>query len=300
MLLVCLLPFTALKAANAIDSLKTDEQVQSFMRKLDKRFTENNFVPLRILPDSELQKRLDCNSIARQWNLKSWEKADFNQDGRTDMLVTTYWYNFDVWAVMDQGQNRFKLIPVSGNAFENCELAKPVIINRQAMLLFYAIKVKPGKTPRENTRYGQTDTLIYKYGGFVEYTARPANYKVKSVTLQTSPCFGSCPVFSMSIDAGGEASYHNEGPGPDKGLFKGKIAPERLDEILALVDYIHLRQLKDNYRVPWTDDQTVKLTVQFKDGSTKEITDYGLQGTFGLAQLYALITALRDSQAWQR
>jgi len=47
-----------------------------------------------------------------------------------------------------------------------------------------------------------------------------------------------------------------------------------------------VKELKNNYSVNWTDDQTSTLTIIFKDHSRKVIRDYGMQGTFGLSAMY--------------
>jgi hypothetical protein len=62
---------------------------------------------------------------------------------------------------------------------------------------------------------------------------------------------------------------------------------------------MNLKSLQDNYRVPWTDDQTSWLKIKFNDGSVKEIQDYGLRGSFGLRLLYNIFFDLRSSENWK-
>lgn len=67
-----------------------------------------------------------------------------------------------------------------------------------------------------------------------------------------------------------------------------------------MINYIQLSSLKGRYRVNWTDDQTAKLEIKFNDGQVKEISDYGMIGTFGLDLLYEKFFTLRKTQEWIR
>lgn len=286
--------------ANTIDSLKTDKEVEVFINKVYRVSGKKVPQSMSIIPTDSLINKLDCNGIARKWKIKSWEKADFNKDGRTDILVTVHWYhNFDLYAIIDKGDNTFSLLRLSKDPFGNCELAKSVLIDKDQVLLFYSIK-QPGRGAADNSRGPQIDTLVFKYGNFIERNLKPATYKVKSIRVKTSGCYGTCPVFELRIYETGGASYFAEMYNPQSGDFETKITTEKFAEIMNLANYLSAKKLKNKYAVPWTDDQTAELTFEFTDGSTKEITDYGMQGSFGLNQLYNLVSQLRLSENWKK
>ncbi|MBS7563820.1 hypothetical protein KHS38_05340 [Mucilaginibacter sp. Bleaf8] len=284
--------------ANTIDSLHSDQQVLDFVVRLDKRFRSSENVKMTIQPTDTLVKKLDCQGIAKQWNIRSWEKADFNHDDKTDLLVYVYWYNqFYLFTVMDNGNNTFKTLWLTKDHYEPCQLAKPVMVENQQFLLYYARKHRM-KSMTEFIDTSTIDTLVYMKGNFVELNRKPAKYHIKSIKFRTSGCFGTCPIFELNIAADGTAKYVAEGYNPKQGSFKGKLSPNRLQELLSLINYINIKKLQDNYQVNWTDDQTGNLSIQFTDGSTKSIRDYGMQGTFGLSLLYNMLSALRESETW--
>lgn len=158
--------------------------------------------------------------------------------------------------------------------------------------------------PRTETKYFETfytDTLIYKFGGFVELNSfENTTPEIKSIYFETTPCFGSCPIFSLNIFKDGESFYlRHDNLEEKEANFKAKISPADFKQIIDLLKYINVMNLEGNYSVNATDMQTSKLTVYYANGSTKEINDYGLQGTLGLVRLYDLFFALRLIQKWK-
>ena len=71
-------------------------------------------------------------------------------------------------------------------------------------------------------------------------------------------------------------------------------------KIVELLNYIDFPNLKDNYAVNLTDDQTCTLTIIYNNGKVKKIEDYGLIGTFGLDRFYSLMFELRFNQEWKK
>ncbi|WCT14001.1 DUF6438 domain-containing protein [Mucilaginibacter jinjuensis] len=298
--ILCLL-FSKVLFANTIDSLKTDKEVEIFINKAYKDSGQKSYQSMTVMPTDSLIKKLDCNGIAKKWNIKNWEKADFNKDGLTDIIVTVRWYhNFDVYAVIDKGNNAFSLFRLSKDPSEDCELAKPAFINKQPVLLFYSVKQDPGKRAYDYINRPQMDTLVFKYGNFIERNLKLANYKVKSIRVKASGCDGTCPVFELRIYETAGASYFADDYSTQKGDFETKIAADKFAEIMGLANYLSAKKLKNKYAVNWTDAPTVEFTFEFTDGSVKEITDYGMQGTFGLSQLYNLVSQLRLSENWKK
>jgi len=289
--------------ANKIDSIQTDQEALSFLKTLDKRFTSEKYRQVQILPTDSIRQKLSCNGIFDKWQIKNWEKADFNNDGRTDIIITVYWYNFDVFAVIDKGNNTFELLQLSKDVFQNCELAKPFKIGKQQLLVFYRKKreyVKNNKNLFETKEIGQIDTLIYKFGNFVELNKNPSHYKIDSIQFRTSGCLGTCPIYKIEIDKNRNAQYTAIVYNPKQGKFESVLTKESYNKVIQLINYLSIDGLKDDYQVTWTDDQTAWLRIKFSDGTVKEIRDYGLIGTFGLSSLYQLFSELRENQDWKQ
>jgi hypothetical protein len=67
--------------------------------------------------------------------------------------------------------------------------------------------------------------------------------------------------------------------------------------LIAILQYIQLDRLDNNYAVNWTDDQTAFIEISYNN-KTKVISDYGEIGTFGLSSLYAKFFNWRKSIQW--
>lgn len=296
----CLIIFIAQNIyANSIDSLKTDNDVVQFLKRINEDFRSTKFKPIELRSTETLRKELDCGGIADKWQVNNWEKVDFNNDGRTDLLVQLYWYDYGVYVVTDNGNGSFKLHTLSYNIYEKCELAKPYKSSDGQFLLFFEGKQMKDRNGNNTRIVSQIDTMVYQYGGFVENNRMSSNYSIDSITFHTSACYGSCPVFSITMDKNGNAIYDAQVYNPKQGKFSAAIDRQNMENITGLINYISVKNLKNDYKVDWTDDQTSWLDVKFSDGSVKTIRDYGLRGTAGLRLLYSFFFDLRSNQNWK-
>ncbi|HYC40762.1 MAG TPA: DUF6438 domain-containing protein [Chitinophagaceae bacterium] len=272
---------------NRIDSLGNDAEVLAFLKSVNKDFNSERF---ELRSTAALRRDLECNGMAESWQIKNWDRADFDGDGRNDLLIMPFWMDYGVYVIMDRGANRFETITLSYNIFDKCELARIADAGGRAALYYYL-------SPSRGRSRG--DTLVYRHGGFVEYNATPAQKKIDSISFRTGYCFGSCPVFSIRLDAEGKAVYEAGAYNPKMGTYSATFSRSFLDELLALVHYVDPARLADDYKVSWAEDQTAWLRVRYADGSVKEIRDYGLKGNFGLRLLYSKFFEMRGSQPWK-
>lgn len=282
--------------ANSIDSLKTDNDVLHFLKRIDKRFTSKKYRQLQILPTGTMRQKLNCDSIAEKWNINNWQKVDFNGDNKTDLIVTTFWYDFDVFVAIDEGGNTYQLIQLSKDVSQNCELGKPVIINSEQLLLFYRIRNEynePIKDIFDFKLKSRIDTLVYKYGGFIERYKASASYDISKIEYHTSSGWtGISPVYTLKISPHGKVTFEATSENPKKNIPTRKANKEIVKSVVDLIQYINIKNLRNKYLVTWTDDTTMFLRITFRDGTIKEIEDYGMIGTFGLNQLYELLFML--------
>jgi hypothetical protein len=82
---LCLLFCAQLTFANKIDELKTNEDVANFLSGLVIK-SKKDTRKILILPTDTIIKHFGCDTLAKTWNIKSWEKLDINNDGLTDLL----------------------------------------------------------------------------------------------------------------------------------------------------------------------------------------------------------------------
>lgn len=267
--------------ANEIDKLKTLDDVKAFLKK----HSENKKI------DYFKDSKADTST---KYSKTKFLKIDLNNDGLTDLIVNgTY-----LLVVLDNGNDNFAFHFIDGGAFAMRQYVlndivtsgeQPLLIvkNYDEDALYEKRQVKP-----------VYDTLIIKYGGLVEYYTHEDDVDISKLSFSTTMCFGTCPVFDLHIASNGYAEYDAQQFNPETGKFQGKIDNKTLVKLLALIKYLNLRSLANNYKVNWTDDQTCHLSVKYKNGVTKSISDYGLIGTFGLHTLYELLFSLRQSQEW--
>ncbi len=77
-----LLLFSTPVFANEIDDLKTDEDVESFMQKQNKKFKDFHVASIKTLYYDPLQQK-----IADSLGIKPWQKVDFDNNELSDLLV---------------------------------------------------------------------------------------------------------------------------------------------------------------------------------------------------------------------
>ena len=279
--------------ANAVDGLKTDKDVQNFIQEQSPALANAQLAYKDFLyPDAISQK------IADSLKVKLWQKADFNHDGKTDLLAY----------ISNNGQEYLTAFIDEGGSFSVHFISRwpfaytfyPVIKKRAHLTLLILYKMCAYCHGNYNGIAG-ADTLIYKFGDFIEYVHRIFPYglhQIESIQFSTTPCYGTCPVFEIDIKGNRKAQYHAISYNDTTGVFTSTIDTLHYNEIIRLLNYIDFPNLFDNYSVIWTDDQACRLTITYDNGKTKSIYDYGEVGTYGLSLAYKLLYNLRINQQW--
>lgn len=272
-----------LTLANDIDKLQTTDDVENFLvKKVNPKWKDEIFF--------ESTESQDTSAYAKG----KFIKIDLDNNGLTDLIINGKYF----FAVTDNGNGKYESHFIDRGAF---------------MLDKYTLKniAYKGKTPIliigsyneynfERKKDIKTDTLVFKFDDFYEYNATPDNFKIEEISFSTSHCFGTCPVFKLTIKANGKVKYEAIEYNEKKGKYKTNLDTDTLNKILQTINYLNFTSLKDEYSVNWTDDQTSTLKIKFSNGQTKKISDYGMIGTFGLEHLYDQLFALRKTQKWEK
>ena len=288
LLLLFLMLFSQQVFSNRIDSLKTDEDVKIFLKSINADLATKSFVNYELKPADTTAKYLNCEGIFKSWDIRNWEKADITNDGLTDLIFIGHNSGYDALAYVDMGNDNFQLFRFSKNTFEDCELVKPIKVDSVNYLRVFQKKTVPDHDSKELFAYKEVkvvDTLVFKFNSFIEL-GRPALDEIESIEINTSGCFGSCPVQKLKLLKDGRAYYEGLAYTSQIGKSYKKLSKKHFEELAELLNYIDVKHLRNNYQVNWTDDQTATLIVTFKDQSKKIIRDYGMQGTFGLTAVY--------------
>lgn len=123
--------------------------------------------------------------------------------------------------------------------------------------------------------------------------------QISQIDFKAGYCFGTCPVFEMSIRKDGSAYYNAIEYNKFQGKFRTTIKKQQLDSLMSLISEANLLSLQNGYLVSATDHPTYSLTVKQKNGQTKVIRDYGPAGPEKLKLVYQYIFSLRESQDWK-
>jgi hypothetical protein len=83
-----------------------------------------------------------------------------------------------------------------------------------------------------------------------------------AITLERTACFGTCPVYAVTIDAQGNVVYNGSKFVRVTGRQTGHVAVSRVAAILERAERIRFFDLNDRYR-----------EIRHPDGTTSTVTD---------------------------
>ncbi|MXS71730.1 DUF6438 domain-containing protein [Chryseobacterium binzhouense] len=99
--------------------------------------------------------------------------------------------------------------------------------------------------------------------------------KLSQITLSLGPCFGDCPISSISVDNNGNIVYLGESNTPYNGLFKGNINKEIFQELVSELNKIRFAELKNEYSIDATDLPDISVSFLNDKKIIKTIYAYG-------------------------
>lgn len=264
--------------ANAIDSLKTDDDVRIFLK--EKIIKRDDGDPL-------INNKADFGG---KFARIKFLKLDLNSDGLTDLLIN----GKDLFAVVDAGKGSFIICHIDRGIYQRHVLVDVETSGRPKVI------VRRIEDSDENTKSPHYDTLVMRYGGFIEVSNLPTQDNVQEIEVERGGCLGQCPVYDLAISADGTSLYNAIKYCERKGKWQRIVNQCITDSLFCLANYIHPKMLKNEYNSNWEDGQLVKITITFKDSSIKIIKVHGVNDPFGLEQLYFGIDKLRRSQDWKQ
>ena len=97
-------------------------------------------------------------------------------------------------------------------------------------------------------------------------------YEFQKLSISSSPCYGSCPVFQIEIDSTGSVKFQGGSFNNRKGNYTGQIKDEDFQLIQNQVDKINWEKLKENYWTEVTDIQYFNIEMEDKSGKKYSLT----------------------------
>jgi len=296
---VCV-PVFGQNSQRAIDSIKSDEQVQQLVRATDEDYKTFKVSSRLRFADKRVEKQY------RQAKVKAWEKVDIDGNGYTDLLITGTHHNehSKVVCLLDMGNGRLLVKSFNRHFYRFCPIAKVVYDGTQP-LISYTDFDKPILVI-DSLQDKKSFLLTYKFGGLVEYNKQPGKQgAVDSIMYESHFAYHDVITSKQTIDATGNSTYYScEWPVLDESKktcesLKTVIDAQTLREISGLIGYLDIEHLQPEYSTNFNHVPSATLRMVFRNGRKIEVYDEGEMGTFGLMRLYALLGQLRKSQSWQ-
>jgi uncharacterized protein DUF6438 len=133
-----------------------------------------------------------------------------------------------------------------------------------------------------------------------------AESQITKIVLERTPCFGTCPVYTLSVLSSGEVEFAGTNHVKAKGIQTGRISPEDFARLVKKIDEIDFFNLRSRYDGKNPDgsgttvtDLPTKKTSVTRGGETKTVENY-FRGPPGLSELENLIDELAKSAKWIR
>ncbi|WP_162927075.1 DUF6438 domain-containing protein [Flavobacterium psychrotrophum] len=302
-----------------IDSLTTNAEIEDYIGDSDSMYRKFTLQKVQDIICSGCDTITNLDSLANNLKINfSWQKADLDNNGYTDLLATgrnnTY-VKFEDSFIHPQGFNAFILMNFGEGNIKTYDLTDGHFMSLTARIEYdslqpFVMVYKPRLISKVK-RYRHPETkskLTFKFGNFIEYNPAVKKYDIEKIEYATTGCNGECPVFSIAINKEGNAvfvaNYYNYTQPWQKGnlltgTYKSTVKDDDLEELIDVLNYTDFPNLIDNYSVPWTCDQAGIIKITYDNGKTKTISDYGLQGTYGLRLLHSMFKELRTNQQWK-
>ena len=251
-----------------LEAINSARAAAAFMARLDKDFGRVDF-ELDSLFESARENcaayQMHAESVSEEvyspcarYNIarpQVWTKADFDRDGRIDLLANDDYG--DSWCIINRGSGPPLIIPLKSrrNSSQNCHSLQ--VLNRDGIPVIAHLEItgtrrrKPGWEPQV-----WQDTLAYHLGDFVEYNARPRPLVLRKIGFRYrvgGPPREGYRAYNLEVNLKSGRlkstvffTYY--------GKFGGRIAAGLLDTLRKQMAYFDPEKLREDYGFSGTSD----------------------------------------------
>lgn len=143
-------------------------------------------------------------------------------------------------------------------------------------------------------------SLIYLYPQLTQ-PPKPTEFKDVVITLETTACFGPCPIYKLTIYGDGRVVYEGEEYVNVAGKQTSQISKDKVKELVDEFYRINYFSLKNNtftHEKCFLDAGSVITSITI-NGKTKTINDYhGCPSPKKLRELEVKIDEIANSKRW--
>ncbi|WP_435018613.1 DUF6438 domain-containing protein [Tundrisphaera sp. TA3] len=126
-----------------------------------------------------------------------------------------------------------------------------------------------------------------------------ADEPIAEITLERTPCFGTCPVDVIVLRSDGTAEYLGEEYVERHGKYRGKVSKEDFDRLARLLAEVKFFDLKEAYTAPISDLPTYITSVK-RGKATKKVSNYADAAPKGLGEVEKEIVKVMEKIAWTK
>jgi hypothetical protein len=116
------------------------------------------------------------------------------------------------------------------------------------------------------------------------------------VTLKRTHCFGTCPIYELSVFADGTVQWSGEQYVGTVGKASATLSKQQVDDLIQTLAASRFSTFQNSYKSQVTDLPTTFLTFTY-DGVTKTVEDYAF-GPDELHHLELLVEQIGNSHRW--
>lgn len=316
-LIILFLPLQ-LFSQNGVERLRTDSDVVQFVKSHAYRYVgERNSkhwqdVGLDIFGRHGIYRdklNTDDRHFTDSVTRRQWIVEDFNDDQQKDLVFYgRIGSTIGVFVFIPENDSAGQVIfltDIFANHFPNSiESIKKDGTNWFILGSFIRPEWGSKEIKPMRERYYK-DTLVYKFGGFVEYNKKPeAGPSFDSVHFRTISTWSYSSDYFMRLYKNGTAEYIRNRDSVDAKnnriyLLEKLTTKIDVSEWKSLFDYMKFETLNDDYRFDASDQTTAIVTVYYSNGKKKMVRDYGMRGNFGLQALYHKLYEFSKTGDWQ-
>jgi Domain of unknown function (DUF6438) len=124
------------------------------------------------------------------------------------------------------------------------------------------------------------------------------------VSLERTACFGTCPVYQLTVYGDGRVVYDGQAFVAVRGKRTAQISPEQVQKLVQAIEAANFFSLADRYTVDATDLPGAWTSVTL-NGQSKRVWRYGSSGDLGidnapkaLTELEQAIDTIANAQQW--
>ena len=139
--------------------------------------------------------------------------------------------------------------------------------------------------------------ILFEFDYLYVPLAPPENLTDIEITLERTACFGTCPIYSVSIDGEGNVVYEGKKFVRIEGVRTYTIPQEDVKELVAMFYGINYFSLNDRYDVPVTDNPTIITSLKTGD-KKKTVSNYANSGPTRLHELEIKIDEITNSESY--